>query len=412
MKHKRLVVLSLVLLELALCVGMYSIVRATVTTFSALGIRFGATPSATAEAQEEYRFAVNGPATLTVDNRFGAVRIAAGPSDEITISAHKQIWGQTPADAQIALAALELQTTKEGNAVRVQPTSVPPTNFSFSVLRPAVDITITVPVTTAVSSNVLFGGISLSGINGDAELTSNRNSIRVNDVIGNLKLQSDSGDITAERVRGQIHITSNRGSLRLKDIRADGELVAKTDTGEILLQDCAASSLVVQIVRGKATLDGCTVQSAKMSTGTGDLALSQVQADLLHLQTRRGNIGVDGITRALWARIDAGNVAIANGDHATLDVQTMRGSISYAGSLGVGPNELQSDNGDIRLSLPKEAALTLDLQTNHGQISSQFDVAMVPGSGKDYWRGTINGGGVALKASTRNANIVLNLLDQ
>ncbi len=407
MNRKRLVVLSLVLLELALCAGMYSIVQATVATLSEITVSIGAKPNAMADALEERRLTVDGPATLTVDNSYGPVRIMAGASDEIAISAHKQVWASTPAEAQVALAALELQVTKEGNAVRLEPTSVPPATLSLTVLRPSVDITITVPATTSVTGNVLFGGIMLSGTTGDAKLIAHRGSIRVTEAGGSLALQADSGDITAEHVRGQIQMSSNRGTLRLADIRTEGELIAKTLAGDVLLQECAASSLDVQIGRGKAGVANCTAQKVQIGTGTGDLSLDSVRTDGLRLQTQRGSIRVDGASGPLWARADTGDVTITNGDQTTLDVQTLRGMISYAGSLGQGPHELQSDTGDILLSLPQEMALTLDLQTTRGLINSQFAVTMMPGGDKNSWRGTINGGGAALKAGTRNGNIVL-----
>lgn len=407
MKDKRLVVLVLVLLELGLCAGMYSIVQATAANFSGLNVTIETRPTAAAEGFEDKRYSVDGPATLTVDNPFGAVRIAAGAVDEIAIKAHKQVWASTPEEAQAVLAALDLQTTQDGNAIKVQPNSPQPAGISFTLVRPSVDITITVPVTTGVNIHALSGGITLAGTAGDVELNASRGPVRVSNVKGNVTLQSDRGDVTAEHVQGQVQATVNSGTLRLSDIRTDGELLAKTSRGDVVLNDCSADSMVVQILRGRADLRTCTARYAKVNTGSGDISLSQVRADTFRLQAQRGNLTLDGASGSLWARADSGNISIKNGNEATLDMATLRGTISYAGSLGDGPHVLQSDSGDVRLMLPQGTALTVDLQTDRGQISSQFPVALAPGGAKNVWHGAVNGGGPALQATVHNGNILL-----
>ncbi len=256
MNRKRLVVLVVVLIELGLCAAMYSIVRATVAVMPGFTVSAGGQLKAMAEASEQRRIALDSPAKLTVDNLLGAVRIAAGGGDQMAVTVHKQVWAPTADEAQTALAGLKVETTQEGNTVHVQANAAVPATISPNVLRPAVDITVTVPATTTITSHVLWGGITISGTTGDIQLTSNRGPIRASNITGNLQVQSDSGDITADDIRGQVQIGSIAGALKLSHIRADGELSAKTIAGDILLEDCTASSIVLQMRRSTYRYSG------------------------------------------------------------------------------------------------------------------------------------------------------------
>jgi DUF4097 and DUF4098 domain-containing protein YvlB len=91
----------------------------------------------------------------------------------------------------------------------------------------------------------------------------------------------------------------------------------------------------------------------------------------------------------------------------TLLLNTKRGSISFAGSLGEDPHTLHSDFGDIEINIPADSALDVDFQTDFGRIRSDIPVTVtLNGEVEDgHLAGTINGGGSQLNASTKSGNI-------
>jgi DUF4097 and DUF4098 domain-containing protein YvlB len=163
---------------------------------------------------------------------------------------------------------------------------------------------------------------------------------------------------------------------------------------------------------GDLTLAAITVTGTLTARSSfGALKLTQAGAAAYDLHTGNGKIVVDGAGGAFRASSDFGDIEVSNGDKATLDLQTSNGSIRYAGSLGEGPHKLKSEFGAISLTLPAEAALTLDLTTEFGKIRSAFPLTVSGDLDEKHWRGEVNGGGLALTASTGNGDISLEILN-
>jgi DUF4097 and DUF4098 domain-containing protein YvlB len=136
--------------------------------------------------------------------------------------------------------------------------------------------------------------------------------------------------------------------------------------------------------------------------------LEQAQAVSYDLLSDAGSISVDGAGGAVKARNGFGKIDVRNAIKTTLDLATRNGTVAFAGSLGEGPHTLASDHDGIKLTLPGDTALTVDLKTNLGEIRSDFPVTL-SGNLKSQWNGTINGGGARLTASTNSGSISLNI---
>ncbi len=73
---------------------------------------------------------------------------------------------------------------------------------------------------------------------------------------------------------------------------------------------------------------------------------------------------------------------------------------------------MTSEFGELKLSLPAETALQADLQTEFGEIKSDFDLTLAVKGEVDqkHLQGKINGGGPLLTVKTNNGNILLKTL--
>ena len=100
---------------------------------------------------------------------------------------------------------------------------------------------------------------------------------------------------------------------------------------------------------------------------------------------------------------------VLNAENATLDLSSNNGSVTFSGSLGAGPHMLESDFGNIKISLPAETALDVDLETDFGRITSDFSLTIQGEISDNHRVGTINGGGATLTVKTNNGNISLQL---
>jgi DUF4097 and DUF4098 domain-containing protein YvlB len=420
MKYKWLIAGALLLAMLAMCAGVvgvmwFSISRATVSGINFVGISFDAV---SAEADEEQRVTVNGPATLTVnadsENTAGDITIIGGEGDEIVIEAHKTAWAATQADAEAELAAIKVNVTQIGDAVTVEVQRPQQVGFINDDRIDTVDFTITVPTETDVTATTSFGGVSLSGTVGDADLKTSFGDMNVRDVQGGaVEARTDFGEVSLEDVTadGNVEAHSSSGKIMLENVKAEGEVNLTTDFGGIEFKTGRTDSLTAETSSGNVELSGLSVTGIVIAKSDfGEVTLSKVEARSYDLDTSSGEITLEGASGAVKAHTDFGNIEVTEAEAVTLDLNTDSGAITFAGSLGDGPHILKTDFGSVNLSLPEETALDFDLSTDFGKIKSGFPITIQGEQEQNHWQGTINGGGESLTVETSSGDISIEIL--
>jgi len=422
MKYKWLIAGALLLAMLAMCAGVvgvmwFSISRATVSGINFVGIGLNAV---SAEADEEQRVTVNGPATLAVnadsENTAGDITIIGGEGDEIVIEAHKTAWAATQADAEAELAAIKVNVTQNGDAVTVEvqrPQQVACCFINDNRID-TVDFTITVPTETGVTATTSFGDVSLSGTMGDADLKTSFGDMNVRDVQGGaVEARTDFGEVSLEDVTadGNVEAHSSSGKITLENVKAEGEVNLTTDFGGIEFKTGNADSLTAETSSGNVELSGLSVSGIVIARSDfGEVTLSKVEAGSYDLDTSSGEITLEGASGAVKAHTDFGNIEVTEAEAVTLDLNTDSGAITFAGSLGDGPHTLKTDFGSVKLALPEETALDFDLSTDFGKIKSGFPITIQGEQEQNHWQGTINGGGESLTAETSSGDISIEIL--
>ncbi len=414
MKNKGLIVTLLVAIELLLCGGIVGIGWIIVSQ-PGFRLHIPEFDAISAEANAEQRFTVGDSATLDVENANGQVNVRGTPGNTIVVQTHKEAWGSSLADAQAELADLQVNIAQNGNTVTVRHPQQESHGIGFidSAHFPTIDLTITVPITTAVIMRTSFGDTSLTGTAGNIDLQTNNGTMRVTDVSGNLKLRSAFGGITVARAAiGELDVRSNNGAIDLTDVNADGTVTLNNSFGAIEFKDGRAASLDVQTNNGQVMLTNLKVlKGITARTSFGPLSLVQVQAATFDLRATNDDISVDGASGTLQAQTSFGNVDVKNGSQVNLDLASTNGSLSFSGSLGDGTNKLATQFGNVRLSLPKDSKLSFDFKTNIGQFQSKLPVILDSAANNKHWSGTLNDGGTRLTINTTNGNIYLDTLN-
>lgn len=418
MKLKWLIIPILALVELLLCAAIIAVSWGSVGRIQLNGWRWGGFQlyTVSAEADEEQEFTLkNSPATLNVINSNGKIIVTGGTGDTVNIQAHKIAWGADQAAAEAALTTLKVKATQKGNVITIQVEQPPEVKVVDRGPSDSVELTIQVPSETAVTAHTLFGEVTLSGTDGDADLQSNAGAIHATDVnSGTLSLHSKFGEITIERSAGEsVEVDTSSGGVRLTDVSAEGEVNLNSNFGDIQYETGEADTLFLKTDSGRLRLTDLTIHdSITGKTDFGSVTLTRVTADSYDLHSSTGSITVDSASGSLKADTDFGDVEVINGeDIATLDLKSNNGTIKFSGSLGEGPHMLKTDFGSIRLGLPQDSALALDLETNFGKIKSDFPLTIKGEPDESHWEGTINGGGDSLTAKTSNGNITLEILN-
>jgi len=396
-KHKRWIVGGLAAALLGTCALIVAVTALTFAQISQEGLRFSAFrfDNVSAEVTEEQRFTVDTPATLIVKNDFGDIIVTGGDTDEIVVQMHKVAWGATQADAEAALATVNVVITQSGNTLTVR--YQPPSQVVVigSVRSNTVDFTITVPTQTAVELDTGFGRVAVAKTTGHADVHSDFGEITLADVTGAVTARSSSGKVTAERIRA-----------------GNDAIELRSDFGALTLEDAEGGSISLHSSSGKVDLtDVSTGDKVTADTDFGSVTLQHVTAEAYELQSNSGEITVDGAAGPLMAHTDFGSIKVTNAQTVTLDLKTNSGSIEFSGALGAGPHTVKTDFGTIKVSLPKDVKLTVDLKTDFGKVKSDFPITVTGEFSNEHLGGALNGGGESLTVSTNSGDINLEILN-
>jgi DUF4097 and DUF4098 domain-containing protein YvlB len=434
MKAKWIVSSILIVALIGLAVLIAYTVIAGASLFNGRGFRVEVNASVAFKAEDQYqqRLEVSDAASLVVRNSAGDITVTGGGVGEVLVEAHKTAYGDSQAEADADLAALDVQISQEGNAVTVS-VAKPETVLCMGMCRPdTVDFTLTVPEGTAVTVSTDSGDVAVAGTDGAADLSSSFGDIHVEQVAGALAARASSGRVTARAVQGgtvdlhsdfgdvglsearvgQVTLTTNSGGMTLTDVQASGAVTLQDDFGDIIFETGSSAALDVHAQSGKIRLSGLTVNGALTAhSDFGDVTVTGVDAGSYSLSSNSGAVTADGVHGRVWVQDDFGDILVRNAQEAVLDLNTNSGDVVFEGTLGEGPHTLHSDFGAVRLVLPAETALSFDLQTEFGSIASDIPVTVTGDVQEDHWVGTTNGGGIGLTASTNSGDIRIEILN-
>lgn len=432
MKSKWLIAGILIVVLVGLCAASLFAGWQGLQMAQASGLRFRGLGANTVKAQatEEKTLTVSGPVILTVENDFGNVSVQSGTDGQVAIQAEKTVWGNSDADAQAALKELQVIIEQDGNTVHLSVKQ--PADVDLLHIGPgggSVKFTISVPKETAATLHSSNGNVALDGTTGAADVESNFGDVSITNTNGNvlgksnngkvtatnlvsdgsINLSSDFGSIALETASGSdVTVSSSNGRIDLTGVQASGLLKAESQFGDIHAVSSSAQTVEIRSNNGILKLEKLNV-SGKVTAKSdfGSLNLMNVNAASYDLTTQNGEISLDGAQGAIKAHSDFGAVEVLNAQNASIDLSSNNGAVTFSGSLGAGPHSIKSDFGNILISLPAETALSVDLQTELGKITSDFSITVSGSVDNKHWTGNINSGGAQLTVQTDNGNITL-----
>ncbi len=193
--------------------------------------------------------------------------------------------------------------------------------------------------------------------------------------------RSGSGDQAVEDILGPAEVSAGSGAIRLEKI--GGEIRASAGSGDISVATCGGA-LHLQSGSGSITVTGAA-RGAEASSGSGDLRITQTGPGNDHLNSASGSIYLEG----------------ANG---SVDASSSSGGISIQGSPA-GPWQVRSVSGSILAAFVHGASFDLSASTISGKVDSELPVTVTGEFGPRRYRGSIHGGGPAVKLSTVSGSI-------
>ena len=393
----------------------------------------GTQPFATLEESKTLKVGAESPVTLKVINEAGTVTVIGADVKTVEVNVIKTAHDRTQTGAEKELKAIKYTIEQAGNTVTISYKL--PKQTVFDVHADTVDFTVTVPNETMVNIDNNLGDVGVSNIKGNAVIVNDFGEVKVDNIEGAVSASSNSGNVNAASIKagsaeidlhsdfgtitlrnaggGSITLESNSGTITLREVRATGDITTKTDFGNTSFENGSTNSLSIETKSGAVILKKVTVSKGiKVQDDFGEIQLEESLATSYNLNTNSGSVTVDGAKGKLKAHTEFGGIIVQNAQSVTLDLKTNSGTVDFSGSLGEGPHTLESDFGEIVMTLPVDARLNVDLKTDFGSIDSEMPITVVThgssNSNGDQIVGSINGGGEQLTVSTKSGGVHLN----
>lgn len=431
MKSKWLIALPILLLILAICVlivlvlaGVFAFRGYNLSSIPGLGAHFRAEETVTET------FPVATPAVLDIENSFGFIHIKADDVDEITMQARKIVYSFSQADAEAELKNLKIITNQIDNKLTIDvPMDDLPSRPGF-VKTLEVEFTITVPRETSVIVDSEFGEVTLAGSTGSANITTGFGGIDVRDLTGSLTISNQNGATTLSGIRaggdklqvissfgdiqvigaeaGTVYLKSNNGSISLQDGYATGAITLDNGFGNVKFTGGRAETVSVNSDNGEVALNNVSVATEVTATSNfGDVIIKNVSAKRYAIQSQNGDLSLEDISGVIKAKSGFGSITLLHAPDSTLDLRSDNGSIRFDGSLGSGPHIISSNFGSIKILLPANSNLNIDMDTDFGDIDTDFEILTSGKQSEKEITGKIGGGGDLLEVHTNNGSISL-----
>lgn len=288
----------------------------------------------------------------------GDVEVRVHDADEIVVQERvERTIGEVDVTQQVTDGTLELRSRRCGSW------------FSVPFIRCSASYVVTVPAATSVAGELAHGRITLTGLDGSADVRTGHGTISATDVTGPLTLGSGHGQVDVAGVDADVRVETSHGSILLTDVAGAAEAVTghgrveATGVGGDLLVDTSHGSVHLHDVAGPV----------EVWTGHGSVELSQVAGDLV-VETSHGAIDASGTGGAAIRLISGhGDVEFApTVPPRTAALDTSHGDVTVALPSGAPPYAIATDTSDraadIQVPTDPAADHRLDLRTGHGDI--------------------------------------------
>ncbi len=212
-------------------------------------------------------------------------------------------------------------------------------------------------------------------------------------------LKTSGGSIKIASLSGTQTFTTSGGSLKIDDL--DGIIRGRTSGGSI---DVAKCSKEISLETSGGSIRATDLHGRiDLKTSGGSLTLNNLNGDIV-AHTSGGSVKGEDIKGKLNTGTSGGSVRLANVS-GSLKASTSAGSIEVSlSSLGEYV-DLSSSAGSVRVTMPLDKGLDLNLRGNKVSIPlKNFDGNVE----KDRVSGKMNGGGVPVTLSASSGSVYVN----
>ncbi len=282
---------------------------------------------------------------IIIENFRGDAKIVGSDNTLLTVAGHKTVRALKDELADRTDAQTPVEVLVEGKNVIVR------CNQNHAVYRTSVttNLDLSIPRGSSVEVNGTSGDLDISSIAGDLALHSGNAGMRLQDIGGNISVETRRSDlIRCTNVKGIVDLRGHGSDVELNKIQ--GQVTVNGDySGTVSLR----------------ALD----KQARVQNLHTDLQVEQVPGEI---RLDRGSLSIEDALGPLKVTAHSTDVTldrITNG----LEISVDRGDIDLKpGRLPLSKISVHDRAGNIELALPPGAAFALSATTDHGQVENDF----------------------------------------
>jgi hypothetical protein len=247
--------------------------------------------------------------TVSVEHKFGAVRIHAEGGRDVRISATIRAQAHSQDAANKFVNEVRIEVSQDGQGIKVR-TVYPDDGSGFFKVRVggpsySADYDIAVPTDAKLWVKNGFGNVEIAGVRGWADIENSHGQLNFRDG-GGAKLTNSFGSVEANGADGNMTITNTNGSVRASSVK--GTLEVKDRFASITANNVTG---VVTINGGNGPVELTDGGTATINNSFGPVHARNIHGDLT-VNNNNGSIDVDTVSGGARLNSSFGFISFAN----------------------------------------------------------------------------------------------------
>ncbi len=324
--------------------------------------------------EDSFEYEVNSGFNLNISNTSGDINVSRQPVDKVIIKVIKEIDASSREDAEEKEERVEISIKADKDRIDID-TRYPygqgadgfwgkmiGLNSSFNGI---VSYTIEVPVALDLNIATTSGDVSLTALEGNAQIGATSSDITIRDHKGDCNIGNTSGNIVIRDVTGNVDVSSTSSDALFDNVHGDIDLQATSGDTE------------TNWVTGRVRITK-TSGYVRIAKSSGDIDVNSIS----------GDIEVDQKEGSFMLATSSGDIAV---------ISEFVGGNRY---------EAETISGNINVRVPAELKGTVRLETTSGNIDS--DLALeVKSFNRNRLEGSVRGGGAGIYLTSTSGDITI-----
>jgi len=317
--------------------------------------------------------------TLKVVSDRGSIAVSNWDQPKVRVVVHKRVFASSENDAN-SINTQTKPTIEIANGVATVNANTQGAGQKGVVS----DLEVFVPRKMAVEISGRHGDVNVSGREADIHISASR------------------GDVILDQINGNVTATlNNKGSLRISKIT--GNVAANGRFDDLVAMDVTGAVVVNGDVFGEAKFSKVG-KGLQFHSSRTDLELAKLDGDLdldsgdlratnvvgpTSLNVRSKDVTLESITGPIRIQGEKSDVTLQIGDKQPL-----------------GPIEISTNTGDVRLTMPPKAAFLVEGNTNNGNVNTDYsDLKTSDENGRGKIQGSVGKGSTKIVVNTNVGDI-------